>query len=117
MTAAKLLTSDTMISDRDVLRFDWEGSPRFYYVRIIPRDPVECPSHPHLYTPRVMVHVELEGDPSAYFDCFCDDEADEINEAVFDCIHEIEDLKIEEWDAEQDRNRRQMEADYWRSRL
>lgn len=96
----KLLTPSLVVLDGDVLRCDWECSPRFYLVRIHQSDPRECPAHPHLYTPRVKVHVELEGDPTAHFDTFCDDDPDEISEAVRDCVTEIEMLCAPRWEQE-----------------
>lgn len=117
MRAANILNSDALIRDGEVYRHDWEGSPRFYHVRIYPHDPRECPAHPHLYTPRIKICVELEGDPTTAKERTPDDDADEINEAVFECIAEIEDMHIPHWEEEQYSERRQMEADYWRSRI
>ena len=112
-----LFTSGTPILDGEVYRHDWEGSPRFYLVRIYPYDPREAPSHPHLYTPRVQVRVELEGDPTAWANRTPDDFPDEIKEAVFECIGEIEDMRADKWESEQDWERQLRDADYWRSRI
>lgn len=114
MSSVKPLTSETLILDGDVLRHDWEGFPRFYVVRIYPHDPRECPAHPHLYTPRVKVHVQLEGDASAWHASVCDDSPDDINEAVFDCVTEIETLCWNRWEAEAWAERRDQVTRYER---
>lgn len=119
MSAAnpQILTSETPILDGEVYRQDWEGLARFYCVKIRPWDPREAPRYPHLYTPRVQVEVTLKGDPTAWSKHVCDDDPESINEQVRECVAEVEQDCIDEWEAEQETHRRQMNADYWRSRI
>lgn len=99
--APKLLTADTLIQDGDVLRWDWDGSPRFYWVRIYP-----------ITTGRVGIRVQLEGDPTAWHDSSTEDGPLCINEAVLDCIGEIESMCSDEWDREQDAQQREDQRDF-----
>lgn len=101
MTDPKLLTSETPILDGEVYRHDWEGSPRFYLVRIYPWDPRECPSNPHLYIPRVIIHVELEGDATVWADKIVDADSDYFD-AVYECVTAIEDLCSGRWEQERE---------------
>ena len=114
MIAPNLLTPDTVILDGEVYRSDWEGSPRFYWVRLYPHDPREAVHYPHLYIPRVKVYVQLEGDPSAWRELICDDDSGEINDAVHDCVGEIESMMSDQWDREQEEMRHDCLTNYER---
>lgn len=94
MSAADTLTADSIIQDGDVWRWDWDGAPRFYIVRI----------YPHVRG--VQLYVCLEGDPTAWSINFCPDNAADINEAVLDCISDIESLCAAQWDHEAEAEKR-----------
>ena len=82
------------ILDGEVVRSDWEGRPRFYVIRFYP---VERGSYGQR---RVMVHVQLEGDPSAFKFLHCDDDVGCRFDAVSDCIGEIQLDMDSTWDRE-----------------
>lgn len=86
---AQPFTSDTLIRDGEVYRWDFDGLPRYYFVRIYPSD-----------RNRVKVCVELEGDPTAWSDGYCDDDAEDINLATSKCIGDIEQMCANDWDRE-----------------
>lgn len=90
-----------MIRDRDIIRHDWEGLPRFYFVRVWPSPRLRA----EMYDgsgPRVLVLVHLEGDELANtWERALDDE-DSIREAFFNCVAEIESVCAGTWLAEAD---------------
>lgn len=93
------------ILDGEVIRHDWEERPRFYKVRFYPVE-----------HGRVMVHVTLEADPSAFAMRHTDDDPACRFDAVADCIQDIADQMDTTWDAEavgELEDRYASESRYW----
>ena len=89
------------IRDRDTVRFDWEGLPRFYFVRVWPSPRLRA----EMYDgsgPRVLVLVHLEGDELANTWERCEDNEDAIREAFLECVKEIESVCAGVWEEERD---------------
>jgi hypothetical protein len=93
MTDAIALTATTPILDGETYRSDCDGVARFYRARLYPEPPRNGIA-------RVKVRVELEGDPSAWAIQYCDDDAESVNEAMLDCVADIEDECWDQWTQE-----------------
>lgn len=89
------------IIDGEIYRQDWNGLPRFYWVKLYPEAPLVMRSFTDRVQERVKVFVQLEGDPTAWSERICDDDADDIYEALIDCVGDIEERCSRRWDREQ----------------
>jgi hypothetical protein len=88
------LASAVRILDGEVIRHDWEGRPRYYRIRIYPAGRGEWGQR------LVMVHVQLEADPSAFAIRHTDDDDACIHDTVDACIGQIAADMDSTWDRE-----------------
>lgn len=89
------------IIDSEIYRQDWNGLPRFYWIKIYLEEPITFRSMVEREQERVKVYVQLEGDPTARQEIVCNAEREDILEAVVDCIGDIEFLCAKKWKQEQ----------------